>query len=190
MSENQTFRPRSTLRKFAFSLRTLIIAVLAIGAILGWRVNRAHTQWRAVAQIVAAGGIATYDYEFNGAYPYETGTPWGPAWLRNWIGDEYFQEVTAVSFWDDRATDEALKAIKPLDRLLELKLHGTKVTDAGLAHLENATGLRILALRETQVTDEGLAHLKSLGSLRRLALQGRRIKWTDYQFPFRFRVCR
>jgi internalin A len=171
------------MRWCTFSLRALILVVLVIGAGLGWRVSRAQTQRRAVAQILAAGGTVSYDYEFNGEYPYKPGTPWGPAWLRSRIGDEYFQEVTAVSFWDDRATDDALRAVTQLDRLLEFELHGTNVTDAGLADLERASGLRIIRLEGTQITDDGLAHLRSLVGLRRLDLQGRRIKWTDYERP-------
>ena len=49
----------TAFRRFAFSLRTLILVVVAVGAALGWRVNRAQTQRRAVALILAlCGGMA------------------------------------------------------------------------------------------------------------------------------------
>jgi hypothetical protein len=154
-----------------------MLLVLVIGAGLGWKVDRARTQKRAVARIEAAGGSVIYDHTFNGEYPYKpNGSPWGPAWLRRRIGDEYFQEVTAVCFYKDMATDELLAAVEDLDRLLAFELWETKkVTDAGLAHLKSLQSLRVVRLHAAPITDAGLVHLESLPNLRQLSLGGKGI---------------
>jgi hypothetical protein len=73
------------------SLRALMILVLVVAAALGWRVNRAHTQARAVARIKQAGGLVVYDHQFDGTSPYKNrSAPRVPAWLRRMVGDEYF----------------------------------------------------------------------------------------------------
>ncbi len=50
-----------------------MIAILAIGVGLGWRIDRAGRQKRAVARIEKSGGIVLHDFEFDGTYPYKPG---------------------------------------------------------------------------------------------------------------------
>ena len=77
------------------------------------------------------------------------GRPWAPAWLRNWLGDEFFQEVTSVQFLNRPLTDHDLAPLESLDRLEELAISGAPITDSGLKHIANLKELRILSLWET-----------------------------------------
>jgi len=67
-------------------------------------------------------------------------------------------------------TDDGLRRIAGLRKLVTLTLHGTQVTDDGLMHLKDMRELWSLGLGDTQVTDSGLAHFEGLGSLRDLNL--------------------
>ncbi len=63
------------------------------------------------------------------------------------------------------ATDEDLKLVKTLPKVVELDLHGTAITDEGLSNIESFGGLTRLHLEKTGITDAGLAHLKGLTNL-------------------------
>jgi hypothetical protein len=63
--------------------------------------------------------------------------------------------------------DQTLAALLPAakEEMMDLRLAGTAVTDAGLANLGSCSKLRCLILRNTQVTDGGLASLAGCKSL-------------------------
>ncbi len=182
MSEIAPSAPKEARReRLVVSVRALMLLVLAVGLGLGWKINRAGTQKRAVARIEKAGGSVIYDYTFDGTYPYKPiESPGVPAWLRARLGDEFFQEVTAVSFYKP-VTDDQLAPVADFDRLLALELHGTKVTNAGLAHLANLKNLREIRLDRTQITDAVLARLRPLTGLRRLDLQQEGLSMKEIQ---------
>jgi internalin A len=148
---------------YVLSLRSAMLLVLACGLWMGWRVNRANDQRRAVAAIRQAGGGVNYDHK---------GRPRAPAWFRKRLGDEFFQEVTSVQFLErSNVTDRDLAPLESLDRLEELAIHGAPITDSGLEHISNLTELRILSLWETRgISDAGLVHLAKLTKLQTLNL--------------------
>jgi internalin A len=164
---------KAVRKRYVLSLRAAMLLVLLSGLWMGWRVNRAHEQRRAVAAIRRAGGGISYDYEFSVAKGYRrpSARPWAPAWLRNWLGDEFFQEVTSVKFINRPVTDADLSPLASLDCLEEVAIHGAPISDAGLKHVANLKELRILSLWETPgITDAGLAHLSSLTKMQTLNL--------------------
>ena len=80
--------------------------------------------------------------------------------------------------------EEVIAAIKKLGgqvkvdnnkAVVEVRLGGRQVTDAGLEHLKGLTHLKILYLADTQVTDAGLEHLKGLTKLQLLWLFGTKV---------------
>ena len=73
-------------------------------------------------------------------------------------------EVRLVGF---EVADAGLEHLKGLTNLKTLYLNSTNVTDAGLKHLKGLTTLQTLYLHRTQVTDTGLEHLKGLTKLQR-----------------------
>jgi Leucine Rich repeat len=98
-------------------------------------------------------------------------SPWQPAWLQRLIGDEYFQEVTSVSFHGD-TTDDQLASVENLDQIADLTLGDAKnITDAGLAHLTGLTRLRSLDLQSAvSITDAGMMHLAKMTGPREITV--------------------
>lgn len=96
-------RAKPKRRGFQFRLRTLLIAVLLLALPLSWfamRMEKAHRQREAVEAIRRMGGVTFFVGE---ATPPPVGRsvldmrPY-PAWLRKWLGDDFFDEVAGVTF--------------------------------------------------------------------------------------------
>jgi Leucine Rich Repeat (LRR) protein len=157
-----------------FSVRTLIVLVLVIGAWLGWTVRRAQVQRKAVAAIERAGGHVAYEVPFaNGQFI----RPYAPFWLRSMVdvfGIDYVGHVVRVQL-PPEFSDTDMVHVGRLTGPFELWLSFTKVTDAGLVHLKGLTNLSSLYLGNTQITDAGLVHLKELRDLRILFLSDTKI---------------
>ena len=141
-------------RFLRFSLRGMIVIVLVIGVSLGWLVRCARIQREAVAAIEKSGGWVMYDCELKDGSRFGERESWGPTWLVNMIGVDYFGNVVVVDMW----------------RASELNLSYTQVSDAGLVHLRGLTNLSELNLGFTQVSDAGLVHLARLTKLSSLNL--------------------
>lgn len=67
--------------------------------------------------------------------------------------------------------DGALSHVSALNRLTELSIARTQVTDVGVAALSSLSALRVLDLRATEVTNTGLERLVGLSNLQRLSLR-------------------
>lgn len=187
-------------RRIGISIRALmgVILVLAIG--MGWWANKARRQRWAVEGLERVNGSIVYDHVYaNGRYNYQA-QPWGPRWLRQLLGDEYFQEVAEVNLLKGREvkdsdiayleglpsvqrlylrstdiTDDGLKHLSGLSHLRFLHIGDTKVGDAGLAHLKGLSRLEELIVEETEITDAGLVHLEGLGRLKTLNVRYTRV---------------
>ena len=161
-------------RWFQFSLRTLLLFVLAVSIGYSWfavKLRQARAQRKAVAAIEELGGWVDYDRDLD-----ETGK-YIPGWLRRLLGDDFFAPVNDVSLsMCEGVTDSQLaRLIGSLPKLERLYLDGTSITDSDLVHLKHLTGLRLLLLTNTEVTDAGLVHLRGLTKLLRLDLGGTEI---------------
>jgi len=170
MPEEPVSRPRPRLLRF--SVRGLIVVVLAIGAVLGWVVRSAQIQRDAVAAIEKAGGHVVYESFWYGrsAPPKQTGVPTFPGWLGKFVSIDYLAHVTAVTLNSSpRVTDDTLEQIGALSRfianLTSLDLGDTQLNETGLAHLKWHKNISWLDLRNTNVTDPGLVNLKGLSHL-------------------------
>ena len=133
-----------------------MVLVLIFAVFLGWRVNKARQQRRAVAAVQEYGGWVHFDYEFVNGKLTPGQEPWAPQWLRRMLGDEYFREVSYVSLVYDSQGGKRVEIanFKPCDKLLE--------------QLATQTGLRQLLMRSTQATDEGLKHVGRMAALEKL----------------------
>jgi hypothetical protein len=133
-------------RWFQYSLRSFLVFMTAFAVWLGILAERARQQREAVKAIEALGGKVTYDFQIIGV-PYNgnpdpphtvnrifrpDADPPGPIWLRRLIGDEFFQEVHAVSFVEpslgtlippvtEPTESDILETIPCLQRLTGLK---------------------------------------------------------------------
>jgi hypothetical protein len=187
-------RPRRRRRLPTISLRVLMLLVLMLGALMACKANRARAQTRAVAALHAAGANVRYDWQKDGLES-QAARPWGPAPLRRWLGDEYFQEVTAVRLYNRRTpplplsgdlghleslgagecdlTEADFRRFSELPALRRLVLHRCRgISAASFAHLARVTELQTLSLGDCGpgVADAGLAHLKGLKKLRYVEL--------------------
>ncbi len=170
--------PKPKRRRFQFSLRSLLIftVIVAVGAgWLGRKIEQKRREREAIAAIRKLGGVVHYDYDgrdFLSPPPDspQNAEPFGPAWLRSLLGDNFFSEVTSVRFVRDNLTDDRLRDIEPLPQLRSLYLPDSQITDAGLTHLESLSQLETLVVESRGITDAGLEHLKGLAKLQRLIL--------------------
>lgn len=177
----------NTRRWLQFRLRTLLIGLTIVAAILGVVVERVSKQRRAVAAVMQAGGTVMYDWHESAPRTMSTaGRPAGPAWLRRWIGDDYFQRPVLISLFggarDDSwvqaiadlpsikylflgyrgASDDLFARLPSLPNLEELHIEGGPITDEGMKHIGKFPRLRWLIASGTKITDEGLRDLATL----------------------------
>lgn len=79
-------------------------------------------------------------------------------------------KILSLKIGYGEVTDAGLRHIAGLTSLRELELPRQAVTDAGAAHLAGLTELRELNLRDTKVGDAGVAGLGNLTALKKLTL--------------------
>ncbi len=77
--------------------------------------------------------------------------------------------------WMSETQVDDLSPISQLTGLVDLRLDGTRITDAGLAPAAEFTNLSFLDIERTPITDAGLAHLRKLTRLKRLSLYKTRV---------------
>ena len=78
------------------------------------------------------------------------------------------QRVTQLLLSRTAVTDRALGTIASMNRLTKLDLGKTKVTDRGMAQIAKLAELRSLNLYGTAITDRGLGQLATLKKLERV----------------------
>jgi hypothetical protein len=106
MEDRLTEKPKRF--RFAVSVRTLIVLVLMTGIGASWTVRRATAQRRAMEMIQRIGGSLTFRHQMiNGKYEGDA-EPFGPRWLRDRLGQEYFVEVVGANFSSRPVTDGEL----------------------------------------------------------------------------------
>jgi hypothetical protein len=171
--------------RMAISLRALMLAVLALGLWLGWRVHLARVQREAVAVIKAAGGQVAFDWEFAPDGRRIGGGPNAPDWLVKAMGAEYFQSVVGVELikvGEDGMpvesgvnTSQLANALRELPKLKSLTLMGTQAADPvmqAIGALRDLETLDIITFFNwtPKLTDTGIAHLAGLKRLKKLQL--------------------
>jgi hypothetical protein len=187
VSQSPTPKPRR--RWLQFSLRTLMVLMLAVGCGFGWlgmKVKEARDQREAVEVIRRFGGHVTCV-----AAPRNTMRT-AATWVGRLFGEDLSEDVISVSFEDAEVTDDGLRHLKAFGQLRRLSLSGAAITDNGLKYLDGLSQLERLELGRkapwfvdsdlsqqsaarqggTRITDGGLAHLEELRRLKTLYLVG------------------
>ncbi|MCM2375082.1 hypothetical protein, partial [Aporhodopirellula aestuarii] len=101
-----------------FSIRSLLILVTFVAIYVGYRTNAARQQRRDVAVVRDAGGVIYYDWMLQPVYDAQGNVPYikiledpdvmdAPKWMREFLGDEYFQRVSKVHL-PANAVDESV----------------------------------------------------------------------------------
>jgi hypothetical protein len=166
-------------RRLQFSLRTLLIAVLALGfllGLLGSRALRARRQRKAIEELAGRGALVMYDYESAAVERQRPLRPPVPQWLCTVFGVDFFADVVFVGKGGGSDLGQGdLIHLKAFPDLEELQLYQSDVTDDDLAHLAGLGRLRWLDLSSDEITDEGLKHLMRLSSLEEVSVGGEKI---------------
>ena len=175
-STTKSKAPRNHWYVPRFSLRTLLILVVALSMFFGWLGSvmvRVRHQRAAVSQIEALGGQVRYDYEFVARSDGKTPQPPGPKIVRMALGDDAFASVVCVQFnYEDRLNDGDLAVLGELPDLERAFLDGEGITDRGVQRLTQNTKLRGLCLSGTHVTPNGLIRADLAKRLEELSLGG------------------
>ena len=173
-------------RWLRFSLRTLLLLIMALCVWLGIQVNAARRQKEAVAVIEKVGATVIYDYQV--LLP-PAGATWlrrvvdhqqlppGPTWLRQQIGDDYFR--TVVSVFINLRLDRQKAALDELAKLPHVREFvfvdggtGIGVSDKDFTALSEFRQLEWLTLDVARVKGTILGSLPNPGRLKLLSLNG------------------
>jgi hypothetical protein len=155
-----------------FRLRTLLIVLTIISIWLGFRVNAARQQARAVAEIGKQRlGHVVYDFELNA----KTGQAqsWVPGWILSRTGPDLFHDVVDVKMDllnDHGPADATLivsnmrRQLASLPRLKRLTVMvAPEASEGCMEAVSHSAGLEFL--RCWNATDAGVAHLNRLRHL-------------------------
>ena len=191
--------------QFQFSVRSFFVLVLVVAFSYQWfavEMKEARQQKEAMLALEEFGVATSYRSVFDAnAMPRQaaartdnfagdvTCQPRGslpplPKQLQSLLGVDFFNAIVDVKFNGVKDADAGLDYLKRLNhwqglnRLEQLDLSRSGVTDIGLEHLEGFCRLKHLYLSETLITDAGLEHLKGLPELQVLTLDGDRISVT------------
>lgn len=165
-------------RRLRVTLRVAMLLVLVAGVWMASVVNSARRQREAVADIKSRGGVIHYDWEYVGGKLTKGARPRGPAWIRRYLGDEFFQDVVSVTLQKTRRASRAnrdasqLSRLKCFPRMRSLLIRSAiPVGDAELRQIAAFASLESLSITGTMnLTDEGVAYLKPRTNLKRLTL--------------------
>ena len=128
--------------RFQFSILSLLLLVVVVAVPCSWlatEMKAARKQREVVGTIVRTGGAVAYDWQKDVAsVPQRSPRPPGPAWLRKLLGDDFLADVVAVTLTTAEVTDEVLDHLRALNKLRDIELEGTQVTDAGIRSLQRA----------------------------------------------------
>ncbi|HUY88603.1 MAG TPA: hypothetical protein VMV10_07710 [Pirellulales bacterium] len=147
-------RLKPTRRWLQFSLRTMLLLMLVCGVWLGWFVDRAQRQKRAVEKIEAEGGEVGFWHrpimpDFCGV---AGGPTPGPDWLCRLIGEEYFTKAIEVRLPAERSPDSQAAALLPdLPYLKVLHIDGLQQSDQTDAR--RLTTLKYLVFQTSERVD-------------------------------------
>lgn len=146
-------RKSTVSRLFQFRVSKLLLAIGIFSCVLGWYVQRAKEQKKAVAWVIENGGNVNYR---NGNFSdllHES------SWPIQLVGIDFFAGVEKVSGLNSDTQD--LSSLGGLLNLQVLDLSGTTVSD--LSPLEKLKNLEYLDVSGTQVVDlEPVASLRNL----------------------------
>jgi len=162
---NAASPPRRKRRWYQFSLRTLLIAVSIIAipcALLGQKLERKRGERKALAALAEYDGQLKYDDDpHDGSLRLDTDGP-GPEFLKGLLGEDFFHEVSHLSYRNNRQIDDdGLQYVSNLVYLQTLDLDGTRVTNVGVRSLIGLVRLKELDLRFTRVTEAGAVEIQA-----------------------------
>jgi hypothetical protein len=161
-----------------YRLRTLLVAIGALGIGLGWigdKVRQARLQAAAVEAICAVGGKCAYDFEPEVYSDPQSGfrrgrfAPDAPEWLVDSLGVDYVAIVRGVEM-PSAVPDEVISQLASLADLKILKLYHSDIKPRSLSQLAPLKNLSHLLLSGPQIGDEHFRNLPPFPNLELLCL--------------------
>jgi hypothetical protein len=177
MSIAEPAKPKSKLRWYQFSLRSLLIFITLFACACSWfvvKMGQANRQREAAAAIRKLHGTVYYDYQLYGPDGCDLGDcmdiPKSPNLYSKQLGIDFFHSVDCILCQGQKINDSIIEPLRSLPNLKRLDLSDTSVSDSGLNNLEELLYLKYLILDGTPITDDGLRSLKSMKNLNLLDL--------------------
>ena len=161
-------------RWLQFSLRTLLLLIAVITVWLGLVYLPAKRADLATKDLERLGVEVYYDYQLvpgtvNHSYSHLVPKP-GPAFLRNILGDVFFQHADWLMLGHKPLKADDLKLIEQIPTLRMIYFDGCGIGDENMACFSNLRQLDYLLLRDNHITDQGLKSIKNLTHLETLDL--------------------
>ena len=161
--------------RLRFSLRTVIVTMISICALLAWvgSLMRRVQQQRAVVQrIEQLGGQTSFDYQhrFEGT-AIKTPPPPGNWLLRKVVGDDVYAHVDSIYFYN-QISDADLLVLSEAPDVTFVGITGGSLTNKAITNLELAKKLNRLSLRQCDITAADLSASLIALRLQTLALSG------------------
>jgi hypothetical protein len=150
--------PKRKRRWLQFSLRTLMIATAVVAVACGWlgsKIEQKRRQRSAVAELIKSGSQVNFDYQKSQAGYDTRAEPFGPAWLRALLGDNFFSEADCIYCLGGLENLEEF----PHLRLLRIMM-ANRVTDDGLKYVKGLTELQDLVFIDTEVSNSAVGDLR------------------------------
>ena len=150
-------------RRFQYGIRSLLLLTVIIAILCSWftvKMEQARRQREAVAAIGQIGGQVIYDSPVQRRIhnrPIGLSTP---KWLRNIMGQDFFDDVQEVDFNYSQVSDTVLVNVEGLQKMKWISLYNNQVTDKMLIHFYGLKNLETVVLRHTSVSKEGEKKLK------------------------------
>ena len=119
--------------KIRYSLRIFLLVLAVFSIWLGIRVNQAVRQRNAVAEMNSAGANIFFNWQLepvrdaDGDIDYykvikDPEAVSAPKWLRQLVGDEYFQHVVKIVIHPDEVDEQVINTIGQFPKLISIDL--------------------------------------------------------------------
>lgn len=142
-------------RWFQFSLRGMLLVMLAAFVWLGYHADQTHRQQNAAAAVIRLGGYCLIEGDSLDTVSFRVRRR-----LAGWFGDHATHTICLVYLGGCTFSDDDLTCLAGLPHLRTLILTSTPLTDAGLEHLRDLEQLTFVDLRFTHVTPAGVKRLR------------------------------
>jgi hypothetical protein len=156
--------------RLRFSLRTFLVLICIIGALLGLaahRIEKGKQRWAKIAELQRLGVHVGFT---------DDARQWTPDvienmnWWQSWREADRAQKLTVVMFSSETPPPRAFELIHDFPDIAIVHLYGPDVDDRLMDELVRHKNIQHLDLFETQITEQGLARLSELPNLNSLYL--------------------
>ena len=164
-------RSRPSRRRWRqFSLKSLLFLTFIVAVACAWlaaRREEKRREWATVESLRKNGVYIAYDWQEE-----KLKEPYGPAWLRRLLGDNFFSTALKAGVRGPQQADSALEQLARITSIRSLMVSDApQLTAGGFAHLAALKQLEDLSFHGRTIDDACLRYLVALPSVRSLLIQ-------------------